>query len=398
MRRKLFCLTACALITLTSWAQQALFNGNDIVSPEVKNDCSVTFRLYAPKAITVQLTGDFLSQEKNGIINMTEEKNGIWSYTSEKLAPELYSYKFRINGMDYLDPSNIYMNRDIATYTNFFIIKEKKDDRGYLYSVNAVPHGNVLKVWYDSPTLKMKRRMTVYTPAGYEKGGKYPVLYLLHGAGGDEEAWTTLGRASQIMDNLIASGKAKPMIVVMPNGNTNCEAAPGEWSKGMYKPSFMGHAGSKSIATMDESFPDIVKYIENNYKVLKGKNNRAICGLSMGGGHSFDISKRYPNMFNYIGLFSAALFMGNNNPQKETLEGMESDSAFKKEISTLFNAHPKLYWIAIGKTDFLYKSNAEYRKFLDSHKYKYEYYESEDGHIWRNWRVYLTLFAQKIFK
>jgi enterochelin esterase family protein len=300
--------------------------------------------------------------------------------------------------MDYLDPSNIYMNRDIATYTNFFIIKEKKDDKGYLYSVNAVPHGNVLKVWYDSPTLKMKRRMTVYIPAGYEKGGKYPVLYLLHGAGGDEEAWTTLGRASQIMDNLIASGKAKPMIVVMPNGNTNCEAAPGEWSKGMYKPSFMGHASSKSVATMDESFPDIVKYIENNYKVLKGKNNRAICGLSMGGGHSFDISKRYPNMFNYIGLFSAALFMGNNNPQKETLEGMESDSSFKKEIATLFNAHPKLYWIAIGKTDFLYKSNAEYRKFLDSHKYKYEYHESEDGHIWRNWRVYLTLFAQKIFK
>lgn len=115
----------------------------------------------------------------------------------------------------------------------------------------------------------MTRRMTVYTPAGYEKGGRYPVLYLLHGAGGDEDAWTTLGRAAQIMDNLIAEGKAKPMIVVMTNGNTNCEAAPGEWSKGMYKPSFMGHRDSKPVASMEESFPDVVKYVEKNYRVLK---------------------------------------------------------------------------------------------------------------------------------
>ena len=160
----------------------------------------------------------------------------MWSYTTAVLSPELYSYAFNVDGLNINDPANIYMNRDISTYSNIFIITKTKGDKGYLYSVNEVPHGNLAKVWYESPTLKMQRRMTIYTPAGYDKGKAYPVLYLLHGAGGDENAWSELGRASQIMDNLIATGKAKPMIVVMPNGNPDCQAAPGEWSKGMYKP------------------------------------------------------------------------------------------------------------------------------------------------------------------
>lgn len=407
--KKLLCVLACALFVVTAWGQQALFGGNQIVSPEVNADGTVTFRLYAPKAVKVEVTGDFLPSVKvstpmgefdqPGVAPLTEGKDGIWTYTTTSLAPELYSYTFKVDGMTYLDPSNIYMCRDIATYTNIFIVEKEKGDKGDLYSVNAVPHGNVSKVWYDSPTLKMTRRMTVYTPAGYEKGGRYPVLYLLHGAGGDEDAWTTLGRAAQIMDNLIAEGKAKPMIVVMTNGNTNCEAAPGEWSKGMYKPSFMGHRDSKPVASMEESFPDVVKYVEKNYRVLKNKKNRAICGLSMGGGHSFAISKLYPNMFDYVGLFSAAIYVkGGNNSKQPLLDQMNEDADFNKQMTALFGAHPKLYWIAIGKTDFLYKANADYRKYLDDKGYSYEYLETEGGHIWRNWRVYLTEFAQKIFK
>ena len=402
-------LLACVLFALGAWAQQALFGGNEIVSPEVKADGSVVFRLYAPKAVKVEVTGDFLPPmkvatpmgevEQPGVAEMKEGKDGVWTYTSAPLEPELYYYTFRVDGMTYLDPANVYMCRDIATYTNIFIVEKEKGDTGDLYSVNDVPHGNVSKVWYDSPTLKAHRRMTVYTPAGYDKGGRYPVLYLLHGAGGDEDAWTTLGRAAQILDNLIAAGKAKPMIVVMPNGNANCEAAPGEWSKGMYKPSFMAHTASKPVASTEESFPDIVKYVEKNYRTLKGKKNRAICGLSMGGGHSFAISKLYPDMFDYVGLFSAAIFMsGSDDPQKTGLERMNSDAEFGRQLAALFGAHPKLYWIAIGKTDFLYKSNADYRKYLDSKGYPYEYLETEGGHIWRNWRVYLSLFAQKIFK
>ena len=333
--KRILSILGLALLAMNVWAQQALFSGNDIVSPEVHPDGTVTFRLYAPKAVKVELTGDFLPQvkvkspmgevEQPGYVTLKEEKGGLWTYTSEKLADELYSYKFRVDGMDYLDPSNVYMCRDIASYTNIFIVTHEKGDQGDLYSVNEVPHGNVSKVWYDSPTLQTKRRMTVYTPAGYEKGGRYPVLYLLHGAGGDEDAWMSLGRAAQIMDNLIAAGKVKPMIVVMTNGNTNCQAAPGEWSKGMYKPSFMGHTASKPVASMEESFPDVVNYVDKNYRTLKGKKNRAICGLSMGGGHSLAISKLYPDMFDYVGLFSAAIFLKGSNDPQITLDKLNND-------------------------------------------------------------------------
>lgn len=411
MRKRLITLALCALCAMASFAQQALFDKASVVSPDIHKDGTVTFRLFAPKAITVQLTGDFLPQVKRqtemgvveaaGMVDLTQDSTGVWSYTSEKLAPELYSYKFKVNGMDYLDPSNIYINRDVASMTSIFFITEKEGDKGYLYSVNNVAHGNVAKVWYDSPTLKLKRRLTVYTPAGYEKGGRYPVLYLLHGAGGDEDAWTTLGRAAQILDNLIAEGKAKPMIVVMPNGNTNTSAAPGEWSKAMmYQPSFRGGSSPfpQAVASMDESFPDIVNFIESNYRTLKGKRNRAISGLSMGGGHSFNTSKRYPNMFDYVGLFSSAVGVGNRNDKTPLLERLNNDEEFNKQMAALFNAKPKLYWIAIGNTDFLYESNKALRQYLDGKGYPYEYRESDGGHIWRNWRIYLTEFAQKIFK
>lgn len=407
IKQTLFTLIILLSATAAS-AQQTLFDANEICSPEVRADGTVTFRLYAPKAIRVQITGDFLPQvkvaspfgevEANGTVDMEEHKDGTWSYTAKGLAPELYSYKFKVDGMDYLDPSNVYMCRDIASYMNIFIVEKEAGDKGDLYSVNDVPHGNVSRVWYDSPTLNMKRRMTIYTPAGYDKGGKYPVLYLLHGSGGDEEAWITLGRTAQIMDNLIASGKINPMIVVMPNGNANSEAAPGEWSKGMYKPSFRAHVNPKPIATLEESFPDIITYVETHYNVLKGKKNRAICGLSMGGRQTFAISKRYPDKFDYIGLFSAAIYTEDDRGERIDLATMESDPKFQQEMKTLFAGKPKLYWVGIGSTDFLYSSNKDYRKYLDAKGYPYEYLETDGGHIWRNWRLYLTVFTQKLFK
>jgi enterochelin esterase family protein len=347
--------------------------------------------------VKVEVTGDFLPEQSN-VAAMKEGPNGVWSYTTGKLAPEMYSYTFNIDGMTGVkDPANVYVNRDIISFTNIFIVSNEKGDKGDLYRVNEVPHGNLSKVWYNSPTLKMQRRMTVYTPAGYDKGKNYPVMYLLHGAGGDENAWSELGRAAQIMDNLIATGKAKPMIVVMPNGNTDCQAAPGEWSRGMYQPSFMGSVNQRPIATIDESFMDIVKYIESHYKVAKGKKNRAICGLSMGGGHSFATSKRYPDAFNYVGLFSAGLNIGGER-NKSFYELLQQNKEVQQQLSRLFSAKPALYWIAIGKTDFLYQQNADLRRYLDEKGYKYEYVETEGGHIWRNWRIYLTMFAQKIFK
>lgn len=393
MKKSILTVVVAMLMGTTAMAQQALFSRQDLTSPEINQDGTVTFRLIAPKAVKVELSGDFLSKN----VEMKEER-GVWTYTTGVLAPELYSYKFRVDGLDYLDPSNVYRNRDIVSFTNMFIITKEKGDCGDLYSVNDVPHGNMAKVWYASPTLGTQRRMTVYTPAGYEKGGKYPVLYLLHGAGGDEDAWPTLGRTAQILDNLIATGKAKPMIVVMTNGNANCDAAPGEWHKGFYKPSFMGHQGGKAKATTEEAYKDVMSYIEKNYHVMKGQKNTAICGLSMGGYHTYAISKLYPGKFDYIGLFSAAIQMGQSRHGNDINAQISADPKTEAQLAKLFATHPKLYWIAIGNTDFLYEQNKTYRQYLDQKGYPYEYFETGEGHIWKNWRIYLTNFAQRLFK
>ena len=396
-------------LSLTAMAQEALFNSSNVKSPVINDDGTVTFNLYAPKAVKVTVEGDFLPkviidtpfgpQESQGKAELKEGANGVWSYTTDKLQPELYSYAFTVDGLRMNDPANVYMNRDITTYTSIFIITEKEGDKGNLYSVNEVPHGNLSKVWYDSPQLQMKRRMTVYTPAGYEDSKeKYPVMYLLHGAGGDENAWSELGRAAQIMDNLIAQGKAKPMIIVMTNGNPNCQAAPGEWSKGMYVPSFMGHTG-KAVNSMEGSFMDVVKYVDSHYRTIKKRAGRAVCGLSMGGGHTFAISRLYPETFDYYGLFSAGLHLnGTIDPKAPFYEQLKTTTEAQNQLEKLFKSNPKLYWIAIGKTDFLYKSNEDLRKYLTEKNYKYEYVETDGGHIWRNWRIYLTDFAQKLFK
>ena len=409
MKKTVLSIALCALCAVSASAQEKLFQSANVQSPVVNADGTVTFSLFAPKAVKVEVTGDFLptkkmevpgfgTVEQPGVAQLKEGQDGVWTYTTDKLAPELYSYTFNIDGMTGVkDPANIYVNRDIVSFTNIFIVSEAKGDKGDLYRVNEVRHGNLAKVWYDSPTLKMQRRMTIYTPAGYDKGKNYPVMYLMHGAGGDENAWSELGRAAQILDNLIATGKAKPMIVVMPNGNTDCQAAPGEWSRGMYQPSFMGSVNQKPVATMDESFMDIVKYVESHYKVAKNKRNRAICGLSMGGGHTFATSKRYPDTFNYIGLFSAGLHISGDRT-KSFYEQLQEDTDVQKQLAKLFAGKPALYWIAIGKTDFLYQQNADLRKYLDEKGYPYEYRETEGGHIWRNWRIYLTEFAQRVFK
>lgn len=376
------------------FAQQALWGTAPVVSPEIHDNNTVTFRFKAPKAVRVQLTGDFLPVQKNakfeapGIVDLKEGQEGVWEYTTpEPLKPELYSYSFIVDGLRMNDPANVYLIRDVSTLTNVFIIG---GDRADFYKVNPVPHGTVSRIWYDSPALGLERRMTVYTPAGYETSGKrYPVLYLLHGMGGDEEAWISLGRTAQILDNLIAQGKAKPMIVVMPNGNASQEAAPGESSRGMVPPTMQ--LPKIMEGSYEQAFPEIVKFIDKNYRTIKSKSGRAIAGLSMGGFHSLHISKQYPDMFNYIGLFSAAI-MPNKEVSSPIYENMEG------KLKVQFDKNPALYWIAIGKTDFLYKANEEYRKLLDEKGYKYTYYESDEGHIWKNWRIYLTEFVPMLFR
>jgi enterochelin esterase family protein len=380
-----------------AFAQQALFGGAPIVSPEVKADHTVTFRIQAPAADSVQITGDFLPTVKMktqfglmdvpGTANMTKDEKGIWTFTSQPLGSDLYSYTILVDGFKTTDPNNVYIIRDVASVFNVFIVGGGKGD---LYQVSKVPHGSVTRRWYDSPGNGMQRRVTVYTPAGYETSkGKYPVLYLLHGMGGDEEAWIALGRTSQILDNLIAQGKAKPMIVVMTNGNVAQEAAPGESSLGYAKPTMqMEHTMDGKF---EETFPDVIKFVESNYRVKTEKSGRAIAGLSMGGFHSLHISRYYPNTFDYIGLFSAAI-IANDKVQSKVYENIDKTLEAQKK-----NGY-KLYWIGIGKTDFLYKYVTDYRTKLDGMGMKYTYFESEGGHVWTNWRVYLSQFAPLLFK
>lgn len=397
--KTLLSFAAGCLISLSAWAQETVaVNTGDIVSPEVKNQ-TVTFKLLAPNAKEVLVEADFFEKTKRqtslgmmeapGQIPMVKGEDGVWTYTTSTPSPELHTYCFYVDGVRMLDPSNVYMIRDIATYTNYFLVD---GDLSQNYLVREVPHGTVSKVWYPSPTLGMeRRRMTVYTPAGYEDGNKqYPVLYLLHGAGGDENAWSELGRAVQILDNLIAQGKAEPMIVVMPNGNGAQEAVPGEYPNSMYKPSF---SNPKTMeGSFEKAFPDIMSYVETHYRTINDKAHRAIAGLSMGGFHSLYISANYPDLFGYVGLFSAAINCQAKGENTYIYENLE------EKLAKQFSDAPKLYFIGIGNGDFLFQDNVKYRELLDSHGYKYEYMETDGGHEWRNWRKYLNHLLPELFK
>ena len=385
MKRSLF-LSLMLAACLPAAAQQALGPGSGLVSPEINPDHSVTFRLRAPKAVTVQLQGDCVP---NGRADMVE-RDGVWTLTTAPLEGELYRYNFVVDGQSMLDPSNVYRFRDVATWVNFFTLSVEQGDKGWYYEVHPIPHGTLSYVWYDSPTLAklnekdaFPRRLAVYTPPGYEENPKvkYPVLYLLHGSGGDEDAWLDLGRTVQILDNLIAEGKAKPMLVVMPNGVWFNQAAPGA-AINMFQPTMM-NSRSQSTVEVEESFPDIINFVEKRFHVAKGAENRAVAGLSMGGRQSGMLALAHPKTFGYVGMFSGAA----------TVQGYES------AIDALFAAKPKLIWAGVGKDDAGVRRNTlELKDYCDSHGYPLVYYESDGAHTWVNWRIYLTTFAQKLFK
>ena len=396
--KKFFIFAAFCLAGLVAQAQQNLSwgQGPQVASPDVHADNTVTFNLIAPEAQKVQITGDFLPTQKikidgygeydaPGVVDLVKNDKGVWSFTSEALKPELYTYNMIVDGAKIIDPLNVYNIRDINNLFSVLLIGG--DARTDLYKVNKVAHGTVSKVWYDSPTAGITRRLTVYTPAGYENSGKdYPVLYLLHGIGGDENAWSELGRAAQILDNLIAQGKAEPMLVVMTNGNISQEACPGETSEGFKVPTMM--LPKTMEGSFETAFPDVVNFIEKTYRVKKDKAHRAIAGLSMGGFHSLFISINNPDMFGYIGLFSAAV-----DQQQADPNGFPNIYADRdKKIDNLFSKKPNLFWIGIGKT------NTDLRAYLDSKQHKYTYLETEGGHIWRNWRIYLSEFTPLLFK
>ncbi len=380
--KKIF-LLLFLLVSNFCFAQQSLWD-NNVVSPFIK-DNKATFTLKAPNAQSVKVMGDCI---KNHVADMQKDENGIWTYTTDKLEGELYCYNFLVDDLRITDPSNVYSIRDVSSVFSIFVVGGNYADN---FMVNDVAHGSIQKVWYNSPTIGINRRLTVYLPPSYLKNPKqkYPVLYLLHGMGGDEEAWSDLGRTAQIADNLIASGKANEMIIVMPNGNASQEAAPGHSKEGFYTPKMM--LPKTMEGSYESSFNDIINFIDKNYRTINKKDSRAISGLSMGGFHSLHVSINNPDKFSYVGLFSAAI-----NPRDEKSSPIYQNRLDK--IKALNNSGLKQFKIYIGKEDFLYKDNQEFIKLLKDNNLKYEYQESADGHIWKNWRIYLIDWLPLLFK
>ena len=362
-----------------------------VVSPEISEDNSVTFRLYSENAQSVKVNGSWM-RGTNETLEMEKGDDGIWSAKTEELEPSMYHYNIILDGVNILDPANPQAMRDGRRYANTLIVPGKGSK---FFEVNEVPHGNLAKVWYDSPILKLNRRMYVYTPPGYEESKeKYPVLYLLHGAGGDEDAWTSLGRANYILDNLIAEGIAKPMIVVMTNGNANQTVAISD-QKIPVSSGLRDGGAARSMAT--NLFPnsivnDVIPYIEKHYRILNNKENRALAGLSMGGLQTQITGMTNPDLFDYLGVFSIGLPMEFGDTANDLAKAYDTNLDVMKKNGF------KLYYIAVGKDDFVYEGVKVLKEKLDTHDFKYVYNETGGGHTWANWRDYLVDFAPRLFK
>ena len=279
-------------------------SGTVVKSPELLPDGHVTFRLAAPAAQKVELHGNFPSGFQPSVLPMTRSTDGIWEITVGPLAPAFLFYSFYVDGVPALDPSNPHTRRDGVNVASTLIVP---GDASMVESVNDVPHGTVALVWYPSPSLKHTRRATVYLPAGYERATqRYPVLYLLHGGGGDEDAWTSNGRAPQILDNLIAAGKAKPMIVVMPNGNTN-QSASQDYVTTPATPNPPGGTTAMSMAFPDSIVSDLIPFVDHTYRTYSDREHRAIAGLSMGGGQTMWAAFTHIKQFAWVETMSSTV-------------------------------------------------------------------------------------------
>lgn len=386
---KFTCTLLPGLILMASVQSQEIQQkpGPEIVSPEIAPDNSVTFRVYSPEASSVILNGSWAG-ESSELLKNSED---VWAVTVGPMEPSLYHYHFIIDGVNIIDPLNPKAMRDGERYASTLIIPGKGSE---LFDVNDVPHGTLSKVWYDSPTLDLNRRMYVYTPPGYEDTmDRYPVFYLLHGGGGDEDAWTSLGRANYILDNLIAQGKAKPMIVVMTNGNPSDKAAITDRSdEPVERASLSNRMASKNFER--SLVNDVIPYIESHYRVIQDQQHRAVAGLSMGGLQTQNLALTFPDYFAYYAVMSMGIL-------ENDMFGIDT-KAFKQyydeHIEALKNSEYKVYNIYCGSDDIIYDSVTSLIKTLDAYGFNYIYRESTGGHTWANWRLYLTEFAPLLFQ
>jgi enterochelin esterase-like enzyme len=340
-------------------------------SPVLGADGQVTFQLYAPKAtqVTMRSEGPAPFAGKP----LAKADSGVWTLTVQVPA-DLYIYWFDVDGVFVADPRN---NRPRVNMSTVRSLLEVPGAASEFFAEKPVQHGQVAAVHYQSQALGLPRRMHVYTPPGYATSSqRYPVLYLLHGAGDNDLSWLMAGRANFIFDNLIAAGKAKPMIVVMPAGHT---------------PPGANGAPAAPDAFARDFLTDVVPYVEKNYRTLPGRENRAMAGLSMGGQQTLNISLTNLDKFSQLGVFSSGWF------------GQDGAATFERNNPALFadpklNDRIKLFWFATGKNDFVMPSTKAVLALLDKHKIRYTYKETEGGHTWPNWRAYLNEFAPLLFR
>lgn len=372
------CTSLATSLTIAQMPQRTPTPNDTLTSPRVLADKRAIIQIYAPKASEVMVVGDFISGGKP--LSLTKNDQGVWSVMAGPLKPDYYTYTLTVDGVRTMDPKNAVIKQGISSLENVMVVPGPETA---FEDNKAVPHGEVREVWYQSNTLGMERRMRVYTPPGYEKGNtKYPVFYLLHGGGDDDSGWNTVGRAGFILDNLIAAGKAKPMIVVMPNGSM-----PMPPSTGMPDANMMNRMRSLFA---DEFLKEIMPTVEKTYRVLPTRENRALAGLSMGGFQTLDVTLTRPELFDYVGVFSSGFF------------GATIDEAETKYAKVLndpsFNKNKKLFWVSIGKDDFVMEANKKTLAMLDKHQIKYQYQETSGGHTWVNWRQYLNQYVPLLFK
>ena len=390
--KKYFSFLVFTLISVIASGQELQnFRSQQVVSPEIANG-KVTFRIAAPQAYQVRIYGSWMTSF-TATEPLARDTGGIWSVTINAPEPEIYTYNFIVDGVSVSDAANIFVQRDGRRFLSVLLI----DGSLTANYREANKRGNLEKVWYDSPTLGLNRRMFVYTPYGYATSKqKYPVLYLHHGGGGDEDAWSNMGRACQILDNLIEQGKAVPMIVVMPNGNPGQQAA----QTLLLPEKTFERSGSSGYLTLESTYfinsivKDIVPYIDSHYRVLAGVKNRAISGLSMGGGHSYYTGLNNLNLFSFVGVFSTGLFgmnaEANYDPESEIPDILTNPKKWNDALN--------LFYISCGTSDSRIEPTRRTVQRFREAGLNVDYIEYPGGHEWSFWRRTLQDFVQKIFK
>ena len=371
-----------------------------VTSPEVRSDRRVTFRVYAPTAQKVELRspGDIPGVGGRGVAppQLTKTSDGVWETTVGPVPAGAYRYVFTVDGVTVVDARNPATSETNTTVYSLAVVPGSD-----VFDTTNVPHGAVASVHYHSTALGGIRRMHVYTPPGYETSrDRFPVLYLLHGAGDVDDSWTSVGRAGFILDNLIAATKARPMIVVMPAGHVNGAGAalggmvPASAAQGM------PGIGSGPDPFVNDFLTDLMPYVEKNYRVQTDLQSRAIAGLSMGGNQTLNIAIPHLEKFAYIGVFSSGIISGGRGAAPQS--GPFAAAWEKQNLAALDNAAAKrglnLLWFSTGKEDFLIDTTKNTVDLLKKHNFSPVFIESAGAHTWLNWRDYLSQFAPQLFQ